>query len=283
VRGFPHQFTQGRIAINDLKTHASQINILSSQAYHINEKGVVFGSLNPQMIEIVKAAHIKIMPLVGNTNFDRNLAHIFLNDTTGQNLAIQNILQLCKQNNFAGIQIDFEGMSFLDRDAFTNFYQKIANILHQNGFQVAIALVPMLTENVPANDYLKGRYIGWSGIYDYKELSKNSDFVTLIAYDQHGGITTPGPMAGITWDEAIVQYALKYTPPEKISLGIPWHSGYWYTGKNAPVEGLPNSNAADNPLHAIAVTLSYSDMMRVFNDNHVALRWDDEDKSKSAV
>ena len=126
--------------------------------------------------------------------------------------------------------------------AFTHFYQKVANVLHQNGFKIAIALVPMLTENPPASDYLKGKYEGWSGVYDYKTLGKSSDFVTLMAYDQHASITTPGPMAGVIWDEAIIQYALKYIPPEKISLGIPWHSGYWYTGKDSNVNQAPNTN-----------------------------------------
>lgn len=272
-RGFPTEIGQGSIAINDLSTHASQINILSSQAYHIDEKGIVFGSQNPQMIQIAKASHIKIMPLVGNTNFDRKLTHIFLNDTVAQDRVIQSILQLCKENHFDGIQIDFENMSFLDRDAFTRFYQKIANALHQNGFQVAIAIVPMLTGDVPATDYLRGRYKYWSGVYDYAALGKISDFVTLMAYDQHGGITTPGPMAGITWDEAIIKYALQYIPADKISLGVPWHSGYWYTGKTS-------SHA---PLHIIATNLTYTEMTRLLKDNNAVLHWDNEDKVNYAI
>jgi spore germination protein len=272
-RGFPNEIGQGSIAINDLATHASQIDILSSQAYHIDEKGLVFGSLNPQMLQMSKTSHIKIMPLVGNTNFDRKVVHVFLNDTAAQDRAIQSILQLCKQNHFYGIQIDFEGMSFLDRDAFTHFYQKITNVLHENGFHVAVAIVPMLTGDVPATDYLRGRYKYWSGVYDYAALGKISDFVTLMAYDQHGDITTPGPMAGITWDEAIVKYALKYISPDKISLGIPWHSGYWYTGKNS-------SNA---PLHIVVTNLTYAEMTRLLKDNNATLRWNDEDKVHYAI
>jgi spore germination protein YaaH len=275
-RGFPNEIAQGLIAINDLKDHSAQIDILSSQAFHINEKGTVYGSLNPQMVQIAKAANIKIMPLVGNGNFDRNLTHLFLTDSAAQDRAINSILQLCKQNNFYGVQIDFEGMSFMDRDAFTHFYQKISGVLHQNGFKISIALIPMLTDAAPANSYLKARYEGWSGVYDYKTLAKYSDFVTLMAYDQHGSISTPGPMAGISWDETIIQYALKYIPADKVSLGIPWHSGYWYTDKDL--------NAANgNPFHAISVDLAYKDMVRILKDKNAVLRWDDEDKIHYAI
>jgi spore germination protein YaaH len=272
-RGFPSEIAHGSIAIDDLKNHASQIDILSSQAYHIDEKGVVYGSQNPQMLQIAKSSHIKIMPLVGNKNFDSKLVHVFLHDPAAQERALQTLLQLCKQNHFEGLQIDFEGMSFLDRDAFTNFYQNVAKLLHQNGFLVSIAIVPALTDDVPATDYLKGRYKSWSGVYDYKALAKSSDFVTLMAYDQHGGITTPGPMAGITWVESIVKYALNYMPPEKISLGIPWHSGHWSTGKES----------STTPLHAVAIDLAYTDMIRLLRDNNVTLRWDDEDKVHYAM
>lgn len=269
-RGFPEQIMQGKIAIEDLKAHAAQIDILSSQAYHVNDKGTVYGAVNPQMLAIANEHHIKFMPLVGNSNFDRAMVDNFLNDPAVQDRAIQSILQLCKQNHYAGVQIDFEGMSFLNRDAFTKFYQKISQVLHQNNFQVAIAIIPTITENPPPTEYLKGRYEGWSGAYDYKALGASSDFVTLMAYDQHGGITTPGPMAGITWDEDILKIALKYIPAEKISLGIPWHSGYWYTSNS-------------KPLRAVEVDLSYPETLQILKNNNVLLHWNDEDKVHYAI
>lgn len=275
VRGFPDDLTQGRIALQDLKKHATLINILSSQAYSINDKGVVLGTLNPQMVQIAKQAHIKQMPLVTNTKFDAALVHTFLNDETAQDRAIQSLLMLCKNNHFEGIQIDFEGMSFLDKEAFTQFYQNISNQFHTHGFSIAIAIIPVLTGNPPETDYLRGRYEKWTGVYDYKALGESSDFVTLMAYDHHGGITPPGPMAGIIWDEAIIEYALKFIPPEKISLGTPWRAGYWYTGRNIS----PGAHA----LGSIEVDLTYEDAMRLLNDNHVTLQWNDEDKVHFAI
>ncbi len=270
-RGFPSSISQGTTALNNLKAHANQIHILSSQAYHINDKGVVYGAVNPQMTAVAKAAHVKVMPLVGNTDFDRKLTHAFLTDAAAQERAIKSLLDICQKNHFDGLQIDFEGMSFLDRDAFTHFYTQVAEALHKNGFAVSIAIIPMLTDEAPATDYLKGRFSGWSGVYDYAAIGKVSDFVTLMAYDQHGGATPPGPMAGFTWDEAIIQYALKYIPANKLSLGIPWHSGYWRTGSG-------NSSA-----HAVGTDLNYVDAARILQDKKATLAWDDKEKIHYAV
>lgn len=272
-RGFPTEIAQGTTALNDLKNHAKQIDILSSQAYHINEKGTVYGEENTQMLKIARDARVKIMPLVGNSHFDREKTHLFLHNAQAQTRAIQSLLNLCEENHFYGLQIDFEGMSFLDRDAFTAFYQKVATTLHQHGYQVSIAIIPAITDTL-STEYLKGHYEGWSGVYDYKALGEASDFVTLMAYDQQAGATTPGPMAGASWDETIIQYALRFIKPEKLSLGIPWHSGYWYTGKSA---------SSQNSLHAVGVDLNYVDVLRIMRDHHATLSWNNVDQIHYAI
>lgn len=278
-RGFPTEIPQGIIAIADLKKHANKIDLLSSQAYHIDENGVLDGAVNPKMTAIAQAHHIKLIPLVGNKNLDRTIAHLFLKNPAAQERAIQSVLQLCKRNHYAGVQIDFEDMSLSDREAFTHFYQKIARVLHKNNFQIAIAIIPTLSEKPPMTDYLKSRYNHFSGVYDYKALGKSSDFVTLMTYDQHGGITPPGPMSGLTWNEAIIQVALKYIPAAKISLGIPWHSGYWYTGRDSDPE-----NSTDNKkIQVVQTDFSYADMQHVLKNNHAVLRWNDQDKIHYAI
>ena len=39
----------------------------------------------------------------------------------------------------------------------------------------------------------------------------------------------PGPIAGLPWMKEMLDYALEQgVPPEKISLGLPFYSGYWH-------------------------------------------------------
>lgn len=276
VRGFPSDITQGTIAIDDLKKHALDINILASQAYSIDDKGLVLGTMNPQMVKIANRSHIQLMPLVTNSKFDPTIAHAFLADKSAQKRAIASLLILCKEQKLYGMQIDFEGISFLDKTAFTQFYQKVAQAFHANGLKIAIAVVPVLTEQSHASDYLRGRHEKWTGVYDYKALGDSSDFVTLMAYDHHGGITPPGPMAGIIWDEAIIKQALRYIPAKKISLGTPWRAGLWYTGRDT-------NSTHPHRLGSIAMDLTYQDAMRLLDDHHVKLQWNHEDKVHFAI
>lgn len=268
-RGFPTEIAAGRLALADLKEHASQIDIYSSQAYHIDTHGKLIGALNPAMLKIARDSHIKVMPLVVNNDFEQKLTHVFLKNAEAQQRAIQSILKLCRENHFYGVQIDFEGMSYLDRDAFSAFYKKVADVLHQNGFRISIAIIPILPEYPPQTSYLKSRYRGWSGCYDYKAIGKSSDFVTLMTYDQHGGITPPGPMSGLVWDENIVRYALKFIPANKISLGIPLHSAHWYTGRGSNPK---------NHIHVVSVDLDYNVIIKKLKGLHVKLSWENADK-----
>ncbi len=69
----------------------------------------------------------------------------------------------------------------------------------------------------------------WRGSFDLAALAAAGDFLSLMTYAQHGGVTTPGPVAALPWMERMLAYALEQgVPPEKISLGLPTYSGYWY-------------------------------------------------------
>lgn len=265
-RDFPVITAKGQAAIADLKSHADKINILVSQAYHIDRSGRVQGEFNPIKFQIAKENNIKFLALVSNSVFEAEPTHQFLSDKLAQAGAVQAILKLCQLNNFAGVQVDFEGMRIEDRKAFSEFYQNLANELHKNHFIVSVAIVPRTSDN-PESDYLRARYKRWSGVYDYKLLGENSDFVTLMAYDQHSDFTTPGPIAGITWDEALIKYAIKYIPAAKISLGVPWYSGIWYTGLTG-----------GGSLRDIGNNISYSDVLTFLHKNNVKLQWDATDK-----
>ena len=45
----------------------------------------------------------------------------------------------------------------------------------------------------------------FSAAYDIAAIGKAADLVDLMAYDQHGNGGTPGPVAGLDWDTAVLQ------------------------------------------------------------------------------
>ena len=154
-----------------------------------------------------------------------------------------------------------------DKNLLTHFYQIAADLLHKNGYVVSFAVIPAISDGPFASAYQKRVYENLSGAYDLGALAKSADFITLMAYDQHIGGITPGSVASIPWMEEVIQHALKFIPAQKISLGIPAYSGFWYTGINS-----------DKKIRVQHNSIGYDVVMRLVKENNSDLHWDDINK-----
>lgn len=249
-----------------LGNHANKINILISQAYHIDKKGVVTGFINNDVIAFSQTHAIKLMAMITNSKFDKDISHHFLASAEAQKRALNSIIDLCKRNHLYGVQFDFEMIAIADKSLLTHFYQTAAEILHKNGFIVSFAVPPILSNGPFPSQYQKRMYKNFGGAYDFKALGKSADFITIMAYDQHIGRMAPGPTASIRWVEEVIKYALKSVSADKISLGIPVYSGFWYTGMSAR-----------DHAHRITVQndpVSYDTAMQILEKNKAHLNWD---------
>jgi spore germination protein YaaH len=246
-----------------MRKHPGLVNIIISQAYQVDQNGTVWGEINSQLINFTHKQHIKFIAMITDADFSASVVNAFLHNSYAQQKTIQQIVTLAKQNKFYGIQMDFEHVPVQDRQYFTTFYQNLADALHQQDIKISAALFP-LTSNTPPTNMLKQTYNGWAGAYDYKAIGAASDFVSIMAYDQHMGATTPGPMASIPWDKKIIAYTLKYIPADKVSLGIPTYSGIWQT------------SFKDGHMRAIGDDLDYASMQAFLKENHAKLHWDAE-------
>jgi spore germination protein YaaH len=257
---------------SSLSAHYSGINILISQAYRIRKDGTVLGFINPEVLDFTDKHHLKLMALVTNASFDKDIAHLFLSNKQAQKEALDSILLLCHKHHLYGVQFDFEGISIKDKKALTLFFKQAYEDLHREGFIVSFAVVPATSDKTPASDFLKRQYENWSGAYDLAALAEHSDFITLMAYDQHTKGTTPGPSANQSWLEATVKYALRYLPPEKISLGIPTYSNYWY---------IRNRSAGKITVNLDAI--SHQQALQLLNKFHAHPQWDEINKVNYAI
>lgn len=280
LRGTDLKHLQKHLAVlQEIPQYHNKINIIVSQAYYIDQYGTVAGSIDPNLLKIAQHYHIKVMPLLTNLKFSQILLHQFLQDPQAQQRTISTILQLCKQQHFYGIQVDFEHLNISDASAFTQFYQKLATTLHQHHFAISIAVIPVL-QNVPPNTVVLARYNNWSGAYQLTKLAQYSDFVSLMTYDQNGGYR-PGPVASINWVTKALKSALRRIPANKLSLGIPTYSLY-FTPKLVSFPALPNTQSSlslqNNNKQIMAITagqqISYHDAQLVLHTQHLHLVWD---------
>ena len=263
--------------LNIIKNNSKSIDIIAPQIYSIDEDGLISGNLDPKLQTLANEFNIKIMPLIVNQNFNQEQFHKFLRNPIAQEKAISAMVDLCKKYLFYGIQFDFENIHVNDKNEYTRFFQLAADKLHQNGFSISVAVVSQ-TGNEFHNEYERWFFENWSGAYDYQALALNADFISIMSYDLHTSLTTPGPIAPYDWVEKTIQSILKVAPAAKISLGIPAYSGYWTLGQSG-VGTIPYQYT----FRSKEIAMSYTKVTKLLHDLNQSLNWQPQWKSYYAM
>ena len=194
---------------NALVKHIDQITILGPQTYNVDSLGVVWGSVDSRVLELARARNVKVMPLLVNEGFNQPELRKLLADTAAQNRATRAMVDLCKRHGFWGFQFDVEDISIQDKDRFTAWYVDAARALHAAGFTISIAVVPRASDFAGTTGYHRWIFDSWRGAYDLPAIARVSDLVSWMTYDQHTRRTPPGPVAGVPWMRASVEFALR--------------------------------------------------------------------------
>jgi spore germination protein YaaH len=228
--------------LESFRRNASQISIVCPQVFAISKEGVLSGSVDHRILEIATANKVKVMPLVFNKGFTSTVLHAVIANPIARKRAIGMMLLYARQYGLDGWQFDMEGLNIEDRDNFTSFFKETADSLHQYHLQLSAALVHAVENTGGTTPYLDFLYENWRAGYNFKELAAAGDFISIMSYDQHTRRTTPGPVAGADWVERIVQYLLaEGVPAQRLSLGIPSYSDYWFTDYTEEKGGFSNA------------------------------------------
>lgn len=213
-------FRDGEYARKSFFANYEFIDIFAPQSYSINTEGVLIGKIESDLLSFAQKNKIKIMPLLTNGSFHATTSKIFLDDPVMQDVLIDNLVKEANDFGYIGWQIDFEQMDLSYRDKFTEFIMKAYKVFQKNNLKLSVAVIAQISEN--PNDYPKNLWQRIIGVYDYKKIGENTDFVSLMSYDDPNSL---GPVAGRLWYEKVIIHSLSLIPKEKISLGIPFY--YW--------------------------------------------------------
>jgi spore germination protein len=156
--------------------------------------------------------------------FDGEAIHETLSDSRQRKQLVRDIEDLVDDNNFDGINIDFENKKAETIDDFSLFLKELNKALGRDTLTCAIE-ARMKPEhrwrNVPDE-------INYAN--DYKAINKYCDWVELMTYDQQRadiyfneqrrGLPY-NPVADIDWVEHVLEFALEDIDADKIMLGIP--------------------------------------------------------------
>ncbi|MCZ2339274.1 MAG: hypothetical protein LC127_14005 [Chitinophagales bacterium] len=265
--------TNSEESLESFRNNVNQISIVAPQVFYISSEGVIHGAINPEILDIATANNIKVIPLIVNRGFTPDILHAVLTSEIARERAINMMLIFAKQYKIAGWQFDLEGLDISDRDNFTSFFTQTADSLHKYKLSLSAAVVHSLGNTGGPTEYSDFLFRKWRGGYDSKRLSEVGDFISIMTYSQHTRRTTPGPVAGVDWIEKVVNFLLSEgVHPEKLSLGIPTYSTYWFSDYTEERGGFSNARSA-----------KFNEVKILMHEFNPELRWDANSKCNYAM
>ncbi|MBQ9685071.1 MAG: LysM peptidoglycan-binding domain-containing protein [Oscillospiraceae bacterium] len=191
------------------------------------------GNLRPIPDErLIESAYREgVAPLLTVTNLSENagfssaIGHAVLTDEAVQNRVLDEIVDLIREKDYYGLNINFEYLYPFDRDAYSNFVRRAADRLHPLGCPVSTAIAPKESA-------------GQSGLlytaHDYEAHGRYADRVILMTYEWGYLYGAPQAVSPVNRIRRVLDYAVTAIPPGKILMGfsnyaydwtLPWKQG----------------------------------------------------------
>lgn len=220
-----------------LKADAATVDQLPTDTFVITKAGGIDGNAPKQALAVARAHGMQTFATVSNygaTDFSPSLVHTFLHSPAAVKAFIANAQKLLTASGYTGINIDFEAIPAGDRAVYTDFCTALYKAMHASGHLVALS-IPAMQRDDPSDD--------WAGAYHLSVLGPVTDIVQFMTYDQHGPWGAPGPVSGLNWVTASIDYAIGVVPASKVSLGLPAYGYDWNltggTGHSVDWKAIP--------------------------------------------
>lgn len=221
------------------KKNINSITTLMPEWLQLTSKLTFKTSNDSSITELAKAHHIKILPLVNNfinNKWDAEALHRLFTTPGAEDLFIKNLLTYVRTNDFAGINIDFEGINENDKANLTQFMDKVSEQFHQHGLMVTLDVPPKNTS------------------YNYASLAADVDRMIVMLYDQHNSIGKPGPIAPSDWvKESLNQLNI---PSQKLIVSLGSYGYDWEENSNQPAD-----------------TVTFGDIMNLGIGTNLQIHW----------
>ena len=178
-----------------------------------NENGDVASLASREYVQWAHTNGIKVWALFENKS-DNSLTFEALHTRIRRERIINQIAEYAGEYRLDGINIDFESMSRETGKLFEMFIVELYETLKMMGIILSVDI------SLPVN-YTQT-------IFDINLIADNSDYIVLMAYDQHHSQSEEiGPVASIVWVKQGIEDTLIYVSQNKVILGIPFFVMVW--------------------------------------------------------
>ncbi len=172
----------------------------------------VVASIENRALDLMREKKVPVVAMVSNFYPDQwNGAnvHRILHSPEQRKSFIASILRTLQRYGFAGINVDFEGLSEESDEYLVQFMKELHAELHPAGYQVSIDVAPFNSD------------------YNLARLNDVCDFIIVMAYDEHYAESVPGPVADQQWFRSVLSDITAKVPPRKIIVGLPAYGYDW--------------------------------------------------------
>ena len=232
-----------------LQAHADQLTHAMPEWIRVAPDGSFLVEEDARMVQA--AARLELTPTVsnyGDAGFSRALVKPILATDPARRDAAKRLAALCEERGFAGVNLDFEDLDPQLWQQFAAFVEAASRELHPRGF--------VLSVDVPAES--KGLPV--------ERLAAATDFLVVMAYDEHASTDNPGPIATPDFVARSVAGYVRRAPADKIVVALGAYGYDW------PLD-------ADGDTARPASELAYAEALALARENEVPVEWDEESKS----
>lgn len=162
--------------------------------------------------------NMPILPVVQNSvddNWDGAGLAQLVGDPARRTGKVQELLTFVLGHKFNGLTLDLENIPPEAQQNLQTFVSELHDSLHAHGLSLAIA-APFADDS-----------------WDYKRYGEITDFVILMAYDEHWAQGTPGSIASQSWFEDALDKRMAELDPDHTMVAIGGYGYDWVKGRTA--------------------------------------------------
>jgi cellulose synthase/poly-beta-1,6-N-acetylglucosamine synthase-like glycosyltransferase/peptidoglycan/xylan/chitin deacetylase (PgdA/CDA1 family) len=200
-----------------LKRNLSELDWVVPEWVRLGEGGDPLAiDVDPRALDLIRRERpgLPILPLVQNyrnEEWDGELLARAVADEAARQRLVASLVQLVEQNKFAGVCVDLEEVPASAQPNLLRFVEELRTSFQPRGWTVAQA--------VPFDD----------SDWDYRAYARATDYLMLMAYDQHWETGAPGPIAARDWFEQMLGRRMGELDPARTIICI---GNYGYDWSN---------------------------------------------------
>lgn len=222
--------------LTTLEQRIDELDILYPFVYEIDEAGEIIEQADltsepwQAILDEAEDERVDVIPTIAW--FNGAAIHETLRDRRARRDLVQAIEKLVDDNDFDGINIDFEQKKAATIDHFSDFLEELEDELGRDELTCTVEarMRPKhrwRAEQIPdeveyANDYrAMNRYCDWVEIMAYDQQRAD-----IILNEQRRGVPY-SPVADRDWVEHVLEFALEDFDEATVMLGIPTYGRAW--------------------------------------------------------